>query len=424
MSTISITEDGSRCGRVTPQAWYVAGPGLLAGAERRWLLIDDSPDPAFVSALWDTLSGAGIERVLALIENHYGDAVPSLALIGAGREIIRGNATINTDDRATTLSLGSPGTGPERPLLGGLVAAASVRIPVDVPSSATALIDGIPDDILSTRGPDIPARAPIRTRHGAAAPAISGGLGRPEAADTTQLNPSRPTRSTQDDHQPTPEPSVTTASRRRILAETDPTSDPVETTGGRYDLHDDHDGHTVHVASPDRSPTGLPDPSDIELLREHTHETVLATYCPQGHLNPPATDRCRVCGTHVPRQDPVRAPRPMLGHLRLPTGQAVPLDRSIVLGRKPVPVAVNPVPPHLVAVPPEAGFVSRMHLQVELDGWLVICRDLGSRGGTTLTMPAAGRAPERLRPMEPHVLEPGCRINLADQYEIVYEVTE
>ena len=34
-----------------------------------------------------------------------------------------------------------------------------------------------------------------------------------------------------------------------------------------------------------------------------------------------------------------------------------------------------------------------------------------------------GRAPERLRPMEPHVLEPGCRVSLSDQYEVVYEVT-
>ena len=76
--------------------------------------------------------------------------------------------------------------------------------------------------------------------------------------------------------------------------------------------------------------------------------------------------------------------------------------------------------PHLVAVPQEARFVSRMHLQIELDGWLVICRDLGSRGGTTLTMP--GRPPERLRPMEPHVLEPGCRVSLSDQYEVAYEV--
>jgi hypothetical protein len=128
-----------------------------------------------------------------------------------------------------------------------------------------------------------------------------------------------------------------------------------------------------------------------------------------------------VCQVSIPRQDPQRAPRPLLGRLRLPTGETVPFDRGVVLGRKPVPVNPHAPVPHLLAVPQEASFVSRMHLQIELDGWLVICRDLGSRGGTTLTMP--GRSPERLRPMEPHVLEPGCRVSLADQYEVTYEVT-
>jgi hypothetical protein len=159
---------------------------------------------------------------------------------------------------------------------------------------------------------------------------------------------------------------------------------------------------------------------EFELLREHTHETVMAIYCPQGHVNPPYAPTCRVCRTAIARQDPQRAPRPLLGRLRLPTGETVPFDRGVVLGRKPVPVNPHAPLPHLVAVPQEASFVSRMHLQIELDGWLVICRDLGSRGGTTLTMP--GRAPERLRAMEPHVLEPGCRVSLADQYEVAYEV--
>jgi hypothetical protein len=164
----------------------------------------------------------------------------------------------------------------------------------------------------------------------------------------------------------------------------------------------------------------VPEP-EFELLREHTHETVMATYCPQGHVNPPYAPNCRVCQAAIARQDPQRAPRPLLGRLRLPTGETVPFDRGVVIGRKPVPVNPHAPLPHLVAVPQEASFVSRMHLQIELDGWLVICRDLGSRGGTTLTMP--GRAPERLRAMEPHVLEPGCRVSLSDQYDVAYEVT-
>ena len=180
-------------------------------------------------------------------------------------------------------------------------------------------------------------------------------------------------------------------------------------------------GNTVVRSSTSAGPPQpVPEP-EFELLREHTHETVMATYCPQGHVNPPYAPNCRVCQAAIARQDPQRAPRPLLGRLRLPTGETVPFDRGVVIGRKPVPVNPHAPLPHLVAVPQEASFVSRMHLQIELDGWLVICRDLGSRGGTTLTMP--GRAPERLRAMEPHVLEPGCRVSLSDQYDVAYEVT-
>jgi hypothetical protein len=48
-------------------------------------------------------------------------------------------------------------------------------------------------------------------------------------------------------------------------------------------------------------------------------------------------------------------------------------------------------------------------------------RDLGSRGGTALHVP--GRAPETIRAQEPHVLEPGHALVLADEYEVVYDVS-
>ena len=73
-------------------------------------------------------------------------------------------------------------------------------------------------------------------------------------------------------------------------------------------------------------------------------------------------------------------------------------------------------------LPPDATFVSRSHLSVVLDGWLVIATDLGSRGGTTLRV--AGRPPQRIRGHEQYVWEPGQVLDLADCYEIVYEVTE
>jgi hypothetical protein len=177
----------------------------------------------------------------------------------------------------------------------------------------------------------------------------------------------------------------------------------------------DHDGHTTF-----RQVTARP-AGQVDHLRQPTHETVLAVFCAQGHPTPAYSTDCRVCHGEVPAQDPRRIPRPRLGGLRLPGGEVVALDRSVVIGRRPAPVDDQGEWPHLVTVPPEAGFVSRVHLHVQLDGWLVIVRDLGSRGGTTLRVP--GRAPEAMRAQEPHVLEPGHALDLADEYEVVYDVT-
>ena len=381
---------------MTPDVWYVAGSGLLLGADKRWLLLDDMPEDSFVATLYDTIAGSNIDRVLAVLESHYGDRLPALAMIGAGREIVRGSGEVTTDRAGVMLSLGTDSTaaatGRRLPFRGGVVPAALVEIPVEGAGQAAnpGLIDGIPDEVLAAVGPDIPVRARQTAREATEAARRAAGLTGPR---------------------PSPDSDATGPIDLGLTREP-----PAPPPGGH-----DVDSHTVvRSSSTDGPPQPVPEP-EFELLREHTHETVMATYCPQGHVNPPYAPTCRVCGTAIARQDPQRAPRPLLGLLRLPTGESVPLDRGVVLGRKPVPVNPHAPMPHLVAVPQEASFVSRMHLQIELDGWLVICRDLGSRGGTTLTMP--GRSAERLRAMEPHVLEPGCRVSLADQYAVVYEVT-
>lgn len=393
---------------VMPDVWYVAGDGLLVGADRRWLLLDDVPDDAFVKSLWETITGSGVERVLGLLESHYGTRLPSLAMTGSGREISRGSGEVTTDRVGVMLSLGGPSaaaTGQRRPFRGGVVGAALVEIPADVRAGrdeSRALIDGIPQEVLEAVGPDVPLRARLSEQSAPAAPApVARPNGTPDTGAPAEDPYQTGHRLEPVDAEPTgpigltrepPQPLVTASAER---------------------------SHTVVRSRDEGPPIPVPEP-EFELLREHTHETVMATYCPQGHVNPPYAPSCRVCQLPIARQDPQRAPRPLLGRLRLPTGETVPFDRGVVLGRKPVPVNPHAPLPHLVAVPQEASFVSRMHLQIELDGWLVICRDLGSRGGTTLTMP--GRPPERLRPMEPHVLEPGCRVSLSDQYEVAYEV--
>ncbi|WP_457208544.1 FHA domain-containing protein, partial [Nocardioides sp. P5_C9_2] len=139
----------------------------------------------------------------------------------------------------------------------------------------------------------------------------------------------------------------------------------------------------------------------------------------QGHLTTPSLPSCRVCHQRIAPQEPRRVTRPPLGGLRLPTGEVVPLDRGVVLGRKPAPLKGTSDWPHLVHLPSDHTFVSRMHLHIELDGWQVLARDLDSRGGTMLAMP--GRDPERMRAGEAYVLEPGSSLDLAEVYEVRFE---
>jgi hypothetical protein len=149
---------------------------------------------------------------------------------------------------------------------------------------------------------------------------------------------------------------------------------------------------------------------------------VLAVLCPAGHASPPHSSACRVCGRDIPPQQPFQTPRPSLGVLRLPTGDVVMLDRGVLLGRSP---KVNAdldagMRPHLVRVPSPENDISRNHVEIVLEGWHVLIRDLGSTNGTTVTLP--GQLPVRLRPSDQQVLEPGTVITLADEVAITFEV--
>ena len=107
--------------------------------------------------------------------------------------------------------------------------------------------------------------------------------------------------------------------------------------------------------------------------------------------------------------------------IALPSGEVVPLDRGVVLGRKPAAVPGGEPYPHLVHLPADSTYLSRVHLQIELDGWLVMARDLGTQGGTRMHVP--GREPERIRAHEAYALEPGHALDLAGVYRITFEAS-
>ncbi|MFC8502942.1 FHA domain-containing protein [Pedococcus sp. NPDC057267] len=149
---------------------------------------------------------------------------------------------------------------------------------------------------------------------------------------------------------------------------------------------------------------------------------VLAVLCPAGHPSPPHAVTCRVCDREIPPQQPFQAPRPPLGTIRLSSGDVVTLDRGVLLGRAPKLNADLPAAdrPHLVRVVSAENDISRNHVEVVLEGWHVLVRDLGSTNGTTITLP--GQQPVRLRPSDSQVIEPGTVVGMADEVTFTYEV--
>jgi hypothetical protein len=405
-----------RTGNVIVEATYAVGDaGVLIGTGLRWVLVADPGDDEVVEQVWQALthssgdSLAVTQDVLSILERAFSGEPPGLAMVdfspGDSSSTSRGSGHVDVSGPARVLRLGEAAQSrPRRRLLGGVVSANQVELrPVASPRATTpvvaasttpppaageGLIDGIPESILAAKGPDGPPPRRRTVPDRSSDPSDTGSL-----LDTTEPDPALSLRIEEGGHTTIRPPVGTLPAISDDLA--DPAADPV----------DDHDGATVH------RPAHL------------THEevpTVLAVMCPLGHASPPSAPSCRTCHQRVAPQEPQRIVRPVLGGLRLPSGEVVPLDRGVVLGRKPAPVDGSTDWPHLVHLPSDHSFVSRMHLQIELDGWDVLARDLGSRGGTALLAP--GREPERMKGGESYVLAPGTELDLADVYAVRFEV--
>ncbi|WP_110182942.1 FHA domain-containing protein [Nocardioides solisilvae] len=420
---------------------YAAGSGLLMGFGDHWLLLTDPHDDAVVDDLWEALSSRDpLAQVLAVAERAFSGEVPGLALVdvgpGAGpggpRELSRGTGTVEAHDGGWALGLGGrPAPDAGRLLLGGVVAAdAAVVRPAGRAAAAApasgGLIDGIPTDILLARGPEgPPPRRPVVRRH--------------DPADSTSRETTEPDPSLVELHAGaiTAVPSVIAPAappESAALAEPaaparvdEPVAGPAPEAAAQVGAASpDEPSPTGTSPAPEPAPAGAADHDGSTVFRpDHLVatgmvESVDAVWCPAGHLTPPHQPLCRICRAQVAPQHPQRVPRPVLGGLRLATGEVVPLDRAVVLGRRPQPLPAPGEWPHLVTVPSDHGFVSRMHLHLTVEGWQVVARDLGSRGGTTLKVP--GQEPVRMVPERPYALEPGHVLDLADTYEVRYEV--
>ncbi|HEY0640103.1 MAG TPA: FHA domain-containing protein [Pseudonocardiaceae bacterium] len=174
----------------------------------------------------------------------------------------------------------------------------------------------------------------------------------------------------------------------------------------------------VATAAPAGGPEG---DAAITRVRPPTDE-VAAVRCPAKHPNPPGARRCRRCGADVAEQDEVMIARPALGVLRLADGEVISLERTVIVGRAPDPLAgTTGVRANAIRVDSPGLDVSRNHAEFRADGWQLVVTDLGSANGTTVKQP--GGPPILLRRNGSVVVEPGAWVTLADEVVLRYEVT-
>lgn len=146
---------------------------------------------------------------------------------------------------------------------------------------------------------------------------------------------------------------------------------------------------------------------------------VLALLCNVGHPNPTHATACRNCGGPLSAQT-TSVPRPALGRLVFSTGEVVPLERDVVVGRRPRAIAEpGRQEPQIVPVPSPKQQISRTHCQIRVDDWEVRVKDMGSNNGTFLTRP--GEAALRLSDKTPMILQVGDRLDLGEGISIRME---
>ena len=97
-------------------------------------------------------------------------------------------------------------------------------------------------------------------------------------------------------------------------------------------------------------------------------------------------------------------------------------DRGAILGRDPrLPANWVGEQPHLVRIANPDEDISRQHVEIRLEMFQVLVRDLGSQNGTAIA-PRSGER-QTLRANELVPIDPGTTIILADNAHILYEAT-
>lgn len=421
---------------------YTTGTWLAMAGRHTWLLVDMAADADLISRCWSLVrDDAELEQILGMILHEGFRTIRNFALVRhhgeAWRCCVRGDATVTADGATVTasgvatwmerdlgpaagvvLAAGEPAAGGVRyPLVLGVVPAATVWVgavsaaaqpehrqaPAPVP---------VPDRPQETPADDSRVVESVNRYFGVAQVAPTA----PEVEYFTEL----------------PDLAVPRMPSRTVSEEVPPAAPVAPTPSGFID----HIAWAEQVEAwvpARRNPVAARNPGDEDLdetmLRSHPIDTrqaepdagaVRAVRCPGGHLSADTASACRVCATPIPPQQAMTVPRPVLGVLRLSTGDEIALDRGVLLGRAPTAPVDGRQRTHLVRLTSEDKQISRNHVEIRLDGWEVLVVDLGTKNGTELHHPDGLR--EQLDAHTPTVLLPGARVVLDDQTHFTFEV--
>src|SRR4029077_9012019 len=124
---------------------------------------------------------------------------------------------------------------------------------------------------------------------------------------------------------------------------------------------------------------------------------VVAIRCGRGHVNPTHVSVCRTCGDLLAiGAEPETIRQPPLELLAGGRDNG-PIDRTLVVGRRPDVDAAQATDRARTVVLDGDGSVSRTHVRVDVEDWSLTVTDCGSRSGTAIvTRPGE----------EPRILEP------------------
>ncbi|SIT84468.1 FHA domain-containing protein [Microbacterium sp. RU33B] len=411
----------------TASAHYTPGDWRAAVVPSGAVVVDGAAAPALVSRLWDALGDdGGLHGLLdALTSAHAGafSTLPPFAVVlredGATRIAVRGEVTVAVAG-GPTLSGAGVTTWTEQLIPGD--GAVRVTTPGAAPDALDLVVrDGI---VLAsvvelrwtTDAAPATAAAPSVVDEQVAAPAVPPlevAVDAPSAAEPA----------------PEPEPAPVTAPEPASVAAPAPDAEPLRSADPLADgwLVDSLPafGAPLPQAAPDpdiadtrvvtthddaltRDPFEVAAPIEdivVERLGDHDGETISLA---QARALREAAARS---GDTVPPLAPPRMPAP--GRLRLSTGVIVPLDRTVVIGRRPRSTRVSGTDlPRLVAVDSPQQDISRSHLELRVEGDTIVATDLQTTNGTLLLR--AGSSPTRLHPGEQTVVVPGDVLDLGD----------